>query len=975
MTIVMRLSFRKLGRAARTRPLNRQLLLSHLSVAAVGLAMLFIALVSTHELGGRIDLLAKQGVPLAHASMQVLAGVHHSLASLRGWVNLNDPRFLDEWQAAWSQEIQPALPLLELCPLLLESRCPPERARELHTLLTDLRNSQQRVRDVAHTPDNEPAQAFYRQRIEPGLERLTARIDIPHRTETLPGGGIDLEQTARLNEIHAAFHATALLLREIPGPEGLNYVEKLRERLNATAARIAQAVADFPADSPQHPLLMDLQREWQAFLESAQALIQRRQAADWNVALHRMATETDPLATRAITLTTAIAADARMLLEQKADAARAASTTTVWNLALLIAAMMVVAYGMSSAHARILARPITALAQATRRLAAGQMNDDLKVSGADELTELTRSFNAMRAALNQAQTELRQANAWLERGVDERTHQLAVINQSLSREIAERNQADHALRESEARLRAMTQAIPDMMFVVDEEGRYREILAAGHDRIALGNTPIRGKLLSEVHTPDKAEFFLGLIQRALQTRHIQVAEYELTTTSGRRWFESRTAPLDIRFAAPSPVTTMHPQGDLFGPPDLRRFTAKAAAIVVARDITQRKYAETQLRQAQKMQAIGQLTGGIAHDFNNLLAVIMGNLELLNEQLIQQPALHELAQQALSAVGRGANLTQRLLTFSRRQPLLAQPTHLNKRVLGMLDLTRRTLGSNIVIETALADDLDQVLVDPDQFENALLNLVINARDAMPGGGKLTLQTANCRIEETDDTARVELRPGHYVSLTVGDTGVGMTAEALERAFEPFFTTKDTGKGSGLGLSMVYSLVKQSNGHITIHSEPGQGTQVRLYLPRIETWAATQEPQSARILLQGQGETILAVEDDPEVRKFAVNALRSLGYNPLQAADGAMALQMLRANPDIAVLFTDIVMPGEWDGVKLAAEAQRLYPGLRVLLTSGYTEHALIDDTQWVKGVDLLTKPYRKNELGRKLQLLLSQRDNR
>lgn len=973
----MALSFWKPRRVARTQPLNRQLLLSHLSVALVGLIMLLIALASTHELRERLNLLTSKGVPLAQASMQVLAGIHHSLASLRGWVNLGDRRLLEEWQTAWSEEIQPAVDLIELCQPVLERSCPPERLRELQTLLADLRESQRQVWEVAHTPANEPVRILYRRQVEPKMTMLAARIAVPRLGESEPREERGRDDLARqLIAVHDALDVTHLLLREILGTDGLDYVEKLRAQLDTTSAQIAQAIVRAPLDSEQRQFLVDFEQEWQAFRESARELIERRQAADWNLALHRMAAETDPLATQVIALTTRIAADARTLLTQEADAARKASIATVWNLTLLILVMLVVAYGMSSLRARALARPITALVEATRQLTSGRLNEDIPVSGNDELAELTRSFNTMRASMQQAQAKLREVNALLEQRVNQRTLQLAAINQSLSREIAERNQADHALRESEARLRAIAQAIPDVVFVVDEDGRYREILAAGRGRIAVGNTPIRGKLLSEVHSPDMADFFLGIIRRALQTRQIQVAEYELVTSSGRRWFESRTAPLDVRFADLSPVTTIHPQGDLFGPPDLLRFSTKSAAIVVARDITQRKHAEAQLRQAQKMQAIGQLTGGIAHDFNNLLAIILGNLELLNEQLADQPQLHKLAQQALNAVDRGANLTRRLLAFSRRQPLLAQPTDLNARILGMLDLMRRTLGATIQVDTALASDLKLTRIDPDQLENALLNLVINARDAMPQGGKLMLETANVLIEEDDIAMQAELRPGPYVMLAVSDTGVGMDPESLERAFEPFFTTKETGKGSGLGLSMVYGLVKQSDGHITIHSEPGQGTTVRLYLPQITTPThATTEPRTADAPSRGAGEVILVVEDDADVRLFAVNALRALGYTPLPAADATIALRLLETTPKVALLFTDIVMPGEMDGVKLAAEVQRRCPGLPVLFTSGYTEHTLIGNGQLKEGVEVLGKPYRKNELGRKLRVLLDQRDSR
>ncbi len=392
--------------------------------------------------------------------------------------------------------------------------------------------------------------------------------------------------------------------------------------------------------------------------------------------------------------------------------------------------------------------------------------------------------------------------------------------------------------------------------------------------------------------------------------------------------------------------------------------------MVAHDITKRKSSEAQLRQAQKMQAIGQLTGGIAHDFNNLLAVIMGNLELLHEQLTAQPRLHELAQQALKAVDRGTHLTRRLLAFSRHQPLLAQSTDLNKLVFGMLELMRRTLGATIHIHTALAEELPPTLVDPDQLESALLNLVINARDAMPRGGELTLKTADVLIEEEYAAQQADMQPGRYVMLVVGDTGLGMTPQVLERAFEPFFTTKETGKGSGLGLSMVYGLVKQSGGHIVIQSQPGQGTQIKLYLPMVKgPVPAMAEPHPADGSIQGQGETILVVEDDAEVRLFAVNALRGLGYQTVQAADAAIALQLLETTPEIALLFTDIVMPGQMDGVKLATEAQRRYPDLPVLYTSGYTEHALIGNGHQVEGVDVLLKPYRKADLGKKIRLLL------
>lgn len=969
------------------RSLNRQLLLSHLSVALVGLGMLFIALFATYDLRSRVVVLADRGGPLAQASLRMLAGVRRSLASLRGWVSLGDPRFLDDWQVAWDGEIQPSLDRLKsLCrqEQVLEESCAPGRLVELQTLLADLRESQWWVRDAAWKPGNEPARFTYLLDVEPGAAELHSLIAALFEEEATQNGDPErkglLAQFARAQQAVTNAH---LALREILGANGLDYQDPFREQLESVRTHIGRIAAS-PLLTPEQNRLLDLFRNYlQAFTWFAQEVIRLRRIGG-NVALDTMALETDPLATRAMALVAAIAADFQERLEREALAARAASATTVWNLVLMILTMLVVAYALSRKHAEKLALPITSLAAATRRLAAGYLDYDISVHGNDELSELTQAFNVMRTSLQQAQAELREVNVKLERRVAERTAELETANEALNLEIEVRRVTESALRDSEARLRAVTQALPDLVFVVDEDGRYRDILAAGRehattgiaprrgnlpgeirppeisrhremptvgrDRATTGITPIRGKLLGEVHSPEMAAFFLDIIHRALATQSIQIAEYELQTTSGLRWFESRTMPLEVQYGG------------------------KSATIVVARDLTQRKQAEAQLRQAQKMQAIGQLTGGIAHDFNNLLSIIMGNLELLHEQLTAQPRLHQLAQQALKAVDRGTNLTRRLLAFSRRQPLLAQPTDLNRLVLAMLDLTRRTLGANIQIQTVLANDLEGTLVDPAQFENALLNLVINARDAMPQGGKLTLETANALLDEDYVTSK-DIRPGPYVMLSVIDTGIGMPPEVLERVFEPFFTTKEASKGSGLGLSMVYGLVKQSGGHITLYSEPGQGTTARLYLPRHQVEAKElAESPVAETAPRGQGETILVVEDDPDVRLFAVSALQALGYDTRQAGDAKMALEVLESMPGIALLFTDIVLPGNMDGLELAIEAQRRHPGLAVLFTSGYTEHTLLGDGHAAESVEVLTKPYRKAELASKLCALLGRRGN-
>ncbi|HRX70824.1 MAG TPA: ATP-binding protein [Candidatus Competibacteraceae bacterium] len=989
------------------RPLNRQLLLSHLSVALVGISMLLAALVSTYELRNRVVLLAHEGAPMVQASLRVLAGVQYSLASLRGWVSLGDSHFLEDWRTAWEQDILPAIAMIKQCRRMFEQTCTLERLPELQTLLTELQESQEWVKDMAHTPNNEPARLIYQVEITSNVTKmkmlLTALQHEEDAQDDAPGRKALL---VRIMKIQSAVFNTQLLLREILGINGLQYAEALPARLDAVQSQIAE-MTEHPLLTPHERQTLTLfQQDWRSFTTLAIKMTERRQAADWNLALHRMAVETDPLADRVTTLVAAMAADSETRLEQEVHAARLTSVVTISILVMTALTMLAVAYRMSRKRARSLARPIAALAEATRRLEEGFPTEDLPVRRNDELGELTRTFNHMRASMQQTQMELREANALLEKRVLERTTQLALTNASLTQEIEFRNQTEKALRESEARVRAMTRAIPDLVFVVDAEGRYREVLAAGRewdahritpargrfpsetsfrrlqkrqetsnsqsDHLASGIIPVRGKLLSEVHSPEMAEFFIGIIHRALETRQIQVAEYELSTTSGLRWFESRTAPLDIPLVDQQTAIVSNDQMSLFGSSQSSS-AEKLAVIVVARDITKRKQSENQLRQAQKMQAIGQLTGGIAHDFNNLLAVIMGNLELLHEQLMVHPRLYELALQALRAVDRGAALTRRLLVFARRQPLQAQSTDLNKLVLGMIELIRRTLGATIQIETALAPDLEQTYIDPDQFESALLNLVINARDAMPQAGRLVLETANAVLDEDYAATHQDVRPGAYVVLAVSDSGTGMAPEVLERAFEPFFTTKETSKGSGLGLSMVYGLVKQSGGHVTIYSELGRGTTVRLYLPRIHAEApAVFEPADADVSFEGHGETILVVEDDVDVRLFAIRALHSLGYETCQADNAKTALEILNLNPRIALLFTDIVLPGDMDGVHLATEATRRRPELPVLFTSGYTERMLVSGGGLAEGVEILAKPYRKAELGGKLRTLLNRR---
>ncbi|HZA67803.1 MAG TPA: response regulator, partial [Geminicoccaceae bacterium] len=378
---------------------------------------------------------------------------------------------------------------------------------------------------------------------------------------------------------------------------------------------------------------------------------------------------------------------------------------------------------------------------------------------------------------------------------------------------------------------------------------------------------------------------------------------------------------------------------------------------------------------QKVEAIGQLTGGVAHDFNNLLTIIIGNLETLQRQLARgdlDPArLDRAAENALRGAQRAAALTQRLLAFSRRQPLSPRPIDANKLISHMSELLRRTLGEAIAVETVLGGGLWRTHADPNELESAILNLAINGRDAMPAGGKLTIETANVYLDERYAARHAEVAPGQYVVVAITDTGTGMSMEVLAQAFEPFFTTKEVGQGTGLGLSQVYGFVKQSGGHVKIYSEPDQGTTVKVYLPRL--LAEEDESETADRLetasVDDRTQTVLVVEDDDDVRAHSVEVLNELGYRVLEAPNAQAALEIMGRQPEVALLFTDVGLPGGMNGRQLAEEALRRCPGLQVLYTTGYARNAIIHDGRLDAGVELITKPFSYARLAAKLRDLL------
>jgi len=528
----------------------------------------------------------------------------------------------------------------------------------------------------------------------------------------------------------------------------------------------------------------------------------------------------------------------------------------------------------------------------------------------------------------------------------ERSDELDVLAHAINDMRENLHSGFNALEDSEAYWRALIDNAQDIIVLLDANGNVRysspsvaQVLGVAAARI--GGKPANGL----VHPNDRLKFDEWL--RALRAE---------AGSSARLTFRMQHEDGTWR------ILEATGQNLLDDP-------AVAAIVLNARDETEREAIEALLRQAQKMEAVGQLTGGVAHDFNNLLAVIIGNMEMLEEALHGDPANQDYALRALGAAERGAELTQRLLAFSRTQALQPEATDLNELVLGMTDLLRRTLGEDIEIKSAAAGDLWATEIDAGQMENALLNLAVNARDAMPFGGRLTIETTNKTLDEEFVAAESEVAAGDYVMVSVKDTGSGMPSNVVEHAFDPFFTTKDVGKGSGLGLSMVYGFVKQSGGHVEILSESGAGTTIRIYLPKAASTPSVVSQESLAREPRGQGETIVLVEDDPEVRSLAVMLLDGLGYKVVEAASAGAGLAMFEATPRVDMLLTDIVLPGGMSGPDLAREVSRRWPEVKILYISGYAENAVEQRIGLGDGIEFLQKPFRRAELAGKLRQVL------
>ena len=502
----------------------------------------------------------------------------------------------------------------------------------------------------------------------------------------------------------------------------------------------------------------------------------------------------------------------------------------------------------------------------------------------------------------------------------------------------------------EAQFHSLVEHAPDSIAIVDRD---RRVLFANHQRDGgrLTPNPI-GQQAEDLVAPDHARRVRDAVDSVFENGEPVSYEVQVEINErGRVWYSSRVGPVL----------------DESGKVD--------RAIVVSSDISGRLELEEQLLQAQKLEAVGQLTGGVAHDFNNLLTVILGNLHLVGSTLPEEDGSQRFVENARAAAKRGAALTHRLLAFARKQALQPRVLDVSALIAGMDDLLRRTLGETIRVELRLDPDLWRCEVDPTQLENVVLNLAINARDAMPTGGELTLETANVELDEEEVRHFEGLEPGRYVKVSIADSGAGMDREILDRAFEPFFTTKGAGEGSGLGLSMVYGFVKQSGGDVALESSLGEGTCVCVYLPRVGEAVAVpvavpEVPTPVR-WPRGEGELVLVVEDDADVRSLTRTLLERIGYQTVEAEDGEHALAMLERHPvpEVQLVFTDVVLPGRISGAELAETIHKTWPDLPVLFTSGYTRDALGAHGRLPPNAQLLEKPFAHTDLAERIRALL------
>jgi len=644
--------------------------------------------------------------------------------------------------------------------------------------------------------------------------------------------------------------------------------------------------------------------------------------------------------------------------EQAASTALALSIVTLTITGILLVLTLATAVGLGFLVVRQIVRPVQDLAIVAQKISAGDLSQRAKVNGNDELGVLAGAFNLM-------------------------TAQLQKSIRDLERRVIELKQAETTLRKSEERYQSLFEHVPISLWEEDFSAikqRIDELRAegiedfkdyfAGHPEAALQCADLVqvidvNQATLEMYAAENKTDLLGSLERIFIAEAYQVFVEELTALAeGERQFHAEMVNLTL--SEEKIIINLN----LSIAPGYEDTWARV--LVSITDITGRKQLEEQYRQSQKMEAVGQLAGGIAHDFNNILTAILGyaTLPLLDDELPQNHPIRSDLQSIQKSAERAASLTRQLLAFARRQIISPEILTLNALILDMDKMLRRIIGEDVELVTLPAPNLGQVKADPSQLEQILLNLVVNARDAMPNGGILTIETANALLDVEYARQHAEVIPGEYAMLSVSDNGEGMTAEVKSRIFEPFFTTKETGKGSGLGLATCFGIVKQNNGHIWVYSEAGQGTTFKVYLPRVEEAADDDSGRGQSLPLPGGVETILLVEDEGAIRQLASRILREHGYTVLEAENGEKALRLIETLPelDIHLLLTDVVMP-LMGGKGLAEQLRTTRPNLKVLFISGYTDNTVIHNGILEMGAAFLQKPFTLATLTRKVREVL------
>lgn len=543
-------------------------------------------------------------------------------------------------------------------------------------------------------------------------------------------------------------------------------------------------------------------------------------------------------------------------------------------------------------------------------------------------------------------------------------------------DLTERRRGLQALSWSESRLTAIFNQASVCFSELDLQGRYLRVNQALCRMLGRTEAEMLEMTLADVTHPEDVPMNMNLFNRCIADGSSFTLEKRYLRPDGTAfWVSSDISRIvddegrpQAMIAVSTDITERRRVEDA-----LRELNDTLEQRVVE-EIVERSRAEAALRQMQKMEAVGQLTGGVAHDFNNVLQIIGGNLQLLQTDPRLDDRSRQRVRTAIGAVDRGAKLSSQLLAFARRQPLQPRSINLERVVQNMDDLLRRAVGENIEISTVITHDLWNTMLDPNQVENLIINTAINSRDAMPNGGRLTLQIDNVQLSDPAFLSQADLQPGDYVELQISDNGAGMSPEVRERAFEPFFTTKREGEGTGLGLSMAYGFVKQSRGHISLHSEAGKGTTIRIYFPRcVDEEVLIDDNRDMEV--RGGDETILVVEDDPNLQLTVIDTLSSLGYRVLKADNGERALAILQSGIAVDLMFTDVVMPGSVPVTELARQARQLLPDIEILFTSGYPRDAIVHEGRLDAGVELLSKPYRINQLAQRIRQMLSSRAHR